>query len=95
MRVFLQCNFYKIWKGYSVKKVSESVSNWIEKLQLTLPEGHDVVWGPAEDEARHQGPRQLDGLHLGSTNHALPWAVTWKLGTNQNLPLLFTAVKDQ
>jgi hypothetical protein len=97
MSAFIQCNFFKIWKGYTVKKVSKSVSNRIVdwEVAVDLPEGHDVVGGPAEDESRHQGPRQLDGLHLGSTNHALAWAVTWKLGTNQNLPLLFTAVKDQ
>ncbi len=44
----------------------------IAKLKVDLPEGHDVVGGPAEYEAGHQGPRQLDGLHLGSTNHTLP-----------------------
>ena len=61
-------------KGYTVKKLNKSVSNRIvdREFEVDLPEGHDVVWGPAEDEAGHQGPRQLDGLHLGSTNHALP-----------------------
>ena len=35
------------------------------KLTVHLPNIHEVVGCPAEDEAQHQDARDLDGLDLG------------------------------
>ena len=36
-----------------------------------LPEGHNVVRSPAEDEPQHQHSGHLDSLDPGSANHSL------------------------
>lgn len=42
------------------------------------PERHDVVGGPADDEARHQDPGHSDGLDLGLRDEAqLSLGTTW------------------